>query len=41
MFAGLVTGRYRQAFEDQPHAAAGARPSWVRRMIAALFGRKP
>ena len=40
MFAGLVTGRYRQASEDQPFAAVQARPGWLRRMIAALFSRK-
>ncbi len=40
MFAGLVTGRYRQASENQAFAAAVSRPSWLRRMIAVLFNRK-
>jgi hypothetical protein len=40
MFAGLVTGRYRQASEDQAFAAAVSRPNWLRRMMAAFFGRK-
>jgi hypothetical protein len=40
MLARLVTGRYRNGFEDQPYTVAAVRPSWFRRMIATLFTRK-
>jgi hypothetical protein len=40
MLARLVTGRYRNGFEDQPYTVGAVRPSWLRRMIATLFTRK-
>lgn len=40
MFARLVTGRYGQTSGGETYAAAIARPGWLRRAMAALFGRK-
>ena len=41
MFEGLVTGRYYGiASEGRTYTEAVRRPGWLRRIIAAIFGRK-
>ncbi len=40
MLSHLVTGRYAQVPEGQSYAATAVRPNWLRRAIAAIFGKK-
>lgn len=40
MFARLVTGRFGSGSEGQGYTTPAARPGWVARTLAALFGRK-
>ncbi len=41
MFARLVTGRFGYtASQDQGYSPAPARPGWIARTLAAIFGRK-